>query len=60
MIFLSSVIAAQGLAVNQLSGGEKILLFCVFIIIVIIITNFSSIVISVSFVVILNCLYLNP
>jgi len=60
--FWSSVIAARGLAANHSSGGEKnpivYSLFCVFIIIVI---NISSIItsISISFVVVLNCLYLN-
>ena len=54
---LGSVIAAWGLAANQSSGGEKnciaYSLFCIFVIIII--NN-----ISISFVVLLNCLYLNP
>jgi len=52
--FLDSVVTALGLIVNWSSGGKKIIysLFCIFIIIII----FSSI----CFVVLLNCLYLNP
>ena len=53
----SSVIIAQGLAVNRSSGGEKncvvYSLFCIFIIIS---SSSSS---SISFVALLNCLYLN-
>jgi len=58
------VITAWGLAVSRLLGGEKIVFssFCIFIIIIIIIiviiTISSSI--SISFVILLNCLYLNP
>jgi len=62
-----SVIAAWGLAVNQSSGGKKncivYRLVCIFIIIIIIIAISSrsiSIVSSISFVILLNCLYLNP
>jgi len=47
-----------GLTVNQLSGGEKIIFyivcFCIFIIIII-----SNSIISIYFIPILNCLYLN-
>jgi len=58
-----SVIAAWGLAVNRLSAGEKnyivYSLVCIFIIIIIIIASNSrsiSIISSISFVVLLNCL----
>jgi len=54
-----SAIATQGLAAIQLLGGEKnsiaYSLFCMFIIIII-----GIISISISFVVLLKCLYLNP
>jgi len=58
-----SAIAARGLAVDRSLGGEKSCsvysLFCIFtIIIVIIITIISNI--SISFVALLNRLYLNP
>jgi len=48
-----SKISAQELAANQSSGGEKIAysLFCIFTIIIIS---------NISFIVLLNCLYLNP
>jgi len=66
--FPGSAIAAQDLAMNQSSAGEKncIVYSLVFIFIVIIISNscISSITmsmsISISFVALLNCLYLNP
>jgi len=57
--FPGSAIAAQGLAMNRSLGGEKYYIvcssFCIFIITII--TIISS---SISFVVLLNCLYLNP
>ena len=60
--FPGSTITAWGLAVNQSSGGDKncVLhsLFCIFIIIIII--SSSGISINISFVALLNCLYLNP
>ena len=47
-----------GLTVNQLSGGEKIIFyivcFCIFIIIII-----SNSIISIYFIVLLDCLYLS-
>jgi len=62
-----SAIAAWELAVNWSSGGKKncivYSLVCIFIIIIIIIAISSrsiSIISSISFVVLLNCLYLNP
>ena len=62
--FMGSVIAVQGLTENPSLGDEKDCImysfFCVFIIIVIITVSSSSIHISVYFVVLLNCLYLNP
>ena len=58
------MIPAWGLAVTQLSGGEKnyvvYSVFCKFITIIIRIVSSSSISsISISFVGLLNCLYLN-
>jgi len=54
-----SAIAARGLPVNQLLHGEKncivYSLFCILITAIIII-----IVISITFIVLLNCLYLSP
>jgi len=60
-----SAIAAWVLAVNRSSGGKKNLivysLVCIFIIIIIAISSRSiNIISSISFVVLLNCLYLNP
>ena len=56
---VGSTITARGLAANQPSGSEKnytvYSLFCIFIII-----GSSSINSSISFAVILNCLYLHP
>jgi len=58
---MGSVITARGLAVNPSSGGERncivYSLFCKFIISSAI-RIISSV--SISFVVLLNCLYLNP
>ena len=55
------MIAAWGLAVDQLSDGEKncivYSLFCIFSIIFVIIITIS---INISFVALLNCFYLNP
>jgi len=52
------MIATQGLAVNQLSGGERncflYSLFCIFIIIIVIIITIISIISSISFVALLN------
>jgi len=57
-----SAIADQGLTANHsLGGGENCAVYsllCVFIIIIII-NIFSSSIISTSFVVLLNCLYLS-
>jgi len=53
-------------AVNRSLGGEKncvvYTLFCIFIIVIVIIITIINIIISssISFVVLLNCLYLNP
>jgi len=61
--FGGSAVAAQGLATNQSSGGEKNYvvygLFCILIItiIIIIVSIINS---SISFVALSNCLYLNP
>ena len=56
------VIAAWGLAVNHSSKNSIVYsLFCIFIVMIIIISIISSgISISIYFVVLLNCLYLNP
>ena len=60
------MIATRGLVANPLSGGEKnctvYSLFYIFIIIIVIIITITSIIIStsISFVTLLNCLYLNP
>jgi len=53
--FWVSTIAAQELAVNQLSGGGKN--YIVYSLLAIFINSSS---ISIYFVVLLNCLYLNP
>ena len=56
-----SVIAAWGLAANQSLGGEKnCIVYSLFCIIIIIISSRSSISSSISFVILLNHLYLNP
>jgi len=60
-----SMISAQSLNVDQLSGGEKkivYILFCIFIIIVVItiVSIISSISVSISFVALLNCPFLKP
>jgi len=59
-------VAAQGLAANLLSGGEKnsitsglYFIFIIFITIIIVTGGIISI-ISIHFVVSLNCLYPNP
>ena len=57
-------VAACRPTANWSSSGEKncsvYRLFCIFIIIVVIIIVISSSNISISFVALLNCLYLNP
>ena len=63
--FPGSAIAARGLAANGSLGGEKnciiYRLVCIFSIIIIIITIISTISsISISFVALLNCLYISP
>jgi len=64
MLCLGSPITPQGLAANWSSGGEKIYivysLFCTVIIFIITVTTSSSIISSISFIVVLNFLYLNP
>jgi len=56
------VIAAWGLAANlSLGGGKNCIvysLFCIYIIIIVV--TIIIIISSISFVVLLNCLYLNP
>ena len=58
-----STIAAHGVTANCSSGGEKnsfvYSLFCIFVIIIVI-SSSSIISISISFVALLNCFYLNP
>jgi len=58
--FPGSAIATQGLAANQLSGGEKKCIVNSLVCIFFIISSSSSSSSNTSFVVLLNCLYLNP
>jgi len=51
------MIPARGLAAHQSSGSEKNCIVCSFFCIIIIFITLS---ISISFVVLLNCLYLHP
>jgi len=57
---LKEGLSSQGLAADQPSGGEKnCLVYSLFCLFIIIITIISSIII-ISFVALLNCLYISP
>jgi len=54
--FTSPTVAARGLAANQSSGDEKTVLYIVWFAYSIVVV----VAVVISFVVLLNCLYLNP